>query len=386
MNLLDGKKIAIIGAGPGGLTLGRLLQLKGAEVNIYERDAHRDARPKGATLDLHEESGLRAIREAGLVEEFKQNYRPGADLMQVADENGVILFDDHAHDRLDSTRPEIDRGPLQQILLGSLTPETVKWGHHTLTISPEGDGWNIHFYDKAHPEYADLLIIADGANSKLRKFLTPVQARYSGVTIVEGTVRDSARNSPNIHQLLKGGKIFAMGDNKSLIISSKGDGSIVFYTGCYTHEDWAKTSRINFDNKTEVTDWFINEFKNWSSVWLELFENADTGFIPRPQYYMPFDQSWKSRSNLTILGDAAHVMPPYAGEGVNMAMLDAVELSSCLHDPQYDNLKDAISAYERLMLERSSDVTQRTMTSTEMIHSSEAKGWFLNVITGGEDE
>lgn len=119
MNLLENKKIAIIDGGPGGLTLARLLQQKGATVKVYERDAHRDARPKGATLDLHEESGLRAIREASLTEEFIQNYRPGADLIRVADENGIILFDDHAHDRLDSTRPEIDRGPLQKILLGN---------------------------------------------------------------------------------------------------------------------------------------------------------------------------------------------------------------------------------------------------------------------------
>lgn len=66
MNNLQEKKIAIVGGGPGGLTLARLLQMNGADVSVYERDKDENARPKGATLDLHDESGLRALREAGL--------------------------------------------------------------------------------------------------------------------------------------------------------------------------------------------------------------------------------------------------------------------------------------------------------------------------------
>ncbi|RYX88332.1 FAD-dependent monooxygenase, partial [bacterium] len=65
--MLENKEIAIIGGGPGGLTLARLLQLKGAKVKVYERDLNRDVRVQGATLDLHFESGLKALEEAGLI-------------------------------------------------------------------------------------------------------------------------------------------------------------------------------------------------------------------------------------------------------------------------------------------------------------------------------
>ncbi len=66
MSQTKDKIIAIVGGGPGGLTLARLLQMNGANVTVYERDASRSARVQGATLDLHEESGLKALRKAGI--------------------------------------------------------------------------------------------------------------------------------------------------------------------------------------------------------------------------------------------------------------------------------------------------------------------------------
>src|SRR6201999_430663 len=83
--LIENKEIAIIGGGPGGLTLARLLQLNGADVKVYERDVSRAVRVQGATLDLHTESGLKALDVAGLMDDFKANYRPGADRMCITD-------------------------------------------------------------------------------------------------------------------------------------------------------------------------------------------------------------------------------------------------------------------------------------------------------------
>src|ERR1700761_4572735 len=168
MNTIHNKKIAIVGAGPGGLTLARLLQMNGAAVKVYERDAHKDARPKGATLDLHEESGLKALDEAGLMEAFWANYRPGADKLRIMDRNANIIFDDESDLRGETMRPEIDRGPLQTILLDSLLPGTVIWDSQFLTLDAEGDGWKINFKNGSSA-YADIVIAADGANSKLRK-------------------------------------------------------------------------------------------------------------------------------------------------------------------------------------------------------------------------
>ena len=58
-----------------------------------------------------------------------------------------------------------------------------------------------------------------------------------------------------------------------------------------------------------------------------LFVRAEPKFIPRPQYYCSPHQQWAPLPNLTMLGDAAYIMPPHAGEGVNLAMHDACELA-----------------------------------------------------------
>src|SRR5580765_1179432 len=93
--LLQNKQIAIVGGGPGGLTLARLLQLKGADVKVYERDENREVRVQGATLDLHFESGLKALEEADLMDAFKEKYRPDNDRYRVVDQNATIFHDDH---------------------------------------------------------------------------------------------------------------------------------------------------------------------------------------------------------------------------------------------------------------------------------------------------
>ncbi|QHV99555.1 FAD-dependent oxidoreductase [Spirosoma endbachense] len=379
MNLLNNKKIAIVGGGPGGLTLARLLQMSGVDVHVYERDRHKDARPKGATLDLHEESGLAALYEAGLMEAFKANYRPGADKLRIVDKNATILFDDDANGKEETARPEIDRGPLQTILLDSLQPNTVVWNSHFVALSPQSDSWKLDFKNGTSV-IADVVIAADGANSKIRPYITAIKPFYSGVTGIEGTVYQSETASPKVHELLNGGKIFAMSDEKSLIVSSKGDGSLVFYTGCKTDEYWSQESGIDFSDKAQVLAWFKATYSGWDSVWEELVNNATAPFIPRPFYCMPLDQTWEALPNLTILGDAAHLMPPYAGEGVNMAMLDALELSKCLTSNDFPDVQSAIAAYEKQMRTRASETALATLESTAALHSPEAISFLIDIV------
>ncbi len=377
MEKIKNKRIAIIGGGPGGLTLARLLQMNGVDVKVYERDVNKDARVQGATLDLHEDSGLKAIRAAGLMDAFKENYRPGADKMRITDKHASILFDQHADQVSEETfgdeyfRPEIDRGPLRKILLESLQPDTVFWDSHFKTMAEVGDSWKIEFNNGSFA-LADIVVAADGANSKVRPFITPLRPFYSGITIVEGAVYNAEEQTPDIYKLVNGGKVFAFGDEKSLILSSKGDGSITFYTGSKTEEVWYKESNIDFNNKSHVKDWFLKEFDGWNSIWLDLIKKAEPHFIPRPQYCMPLNQSWPSHPNLTMLGDAAHVMPPYAGEGVNMAMLDALELTNCLLNPEILDVQSAIASYENGMLLRFAEAASMTLDQTELLHSANA--------------
>ena len=148
-----------------------------------------------------------------------------------------------------------------------------------------------------------------------------------------------------------------------------GDGSLAFYCGFNAVESWTKDCGIDFSDNQQLLRWFKETFDGWGAIWTELFTKADSIFIPRPLYYMPLDQQWETLPNLTMLGDAAHLMPPYAGEGVNMAMLDALELSRCLLSGSFINTKDAIAAYEKQMLLRAAETTAMTLEQTAWMHS-----------------
>jgi 2-polyprenyl-6-methoxyphenol hydroxylase-like FAD-dependent oxidoreductase len=385
--LLDNKQVAIIGGGPGGLTLARLLQLKGVTVKVYERDFNKDVRVQGATLDLHFESGLKVMEAAGLMDAFKANYRLGADKGRVIDKHGNIIYDEHnevADEDFGNEyfRPEIDRGPLRNMLLNSLEPGTVVWDSQFASMAQVDGQWKIEFKNDTTAT-ADIVIGADGANSKIRPFVTPLKNSYSGVIILQGNIENPETAAPNIHQLLKGGKIYVHSDGKYLHLSSKGDGSLDFYISCKKEENWVQNSGIDFSDRAQVLAWFKNEFLGWDSVWLELFENAGLPIMLRPQYCMPLDQSWKAQSNITLLGDAAHLMPP-SGEGVNLAMLDALEISEVLTSNDFKDIQTAIAAYEKSMQVRGAAEAQVSLEMTIWMHAEGAQAIMVQMLNQTE--
>ncbi|MDN5395106.1 MAG: FAD-dependent monooxygenase [Chryseobacterium sp.] len=379
--VIDNQSIAIIGGGPGGLTLARLLQIHQADVKVYERDLNPYARVQGSPLDMHEGSGMDALRAADLLDEFKKNYRPGADKMLIVNEQAVIVFSDYEtkpdeNFGNEDFRPEIDRGPLRNMLLDSLEPETVVWDSHFISMEKQNNGWLLHFKNGSSA-YADLVIAADGAHSKIRPYLTDLRPIYSGILMLEGNVFNAETAAPHIKELIKDGKIMAFGNDKNLLLGQKGSGDLGFYASFRTDENWAAKSGLDFSDGKQVLEWFKKEYCDWSTIWYELFENASVPFIPRPIYYMPLDQGWETQSHLTLLGDAAHVMPPFAGEGANMAMLDALELSRCLTSDEFNTLYEAISHYETQMRQRAAKAITESLENGDKMHSETALATML---------
>src|SRR5580698_1195951 len=89
-HFLHAKRVVIVGAGPAGLTLARLMQRRGVAVQIVELDASPSARNQGGTLDLHEDSGQLALRCAGLSQAFHTVSRPEGQLSKVFDRHGQL--------------------------------------------------------------------------------------------------------------------------------------------------------------------------------------------------------------------------------------------------------------------------------------------------------
>lgn len=370
--LIKNKTVAIIGGGIGGLTLARLLQMKNANVKVYERDMNCNVRVQGSTLDLHEGTGLEAMKRAGLIHEFYAHYRPVASKMRIVNQALEIKFDDHNNEQtIAENRPEIDRAPLRNILLNALKPGTVVWDSQFISMEKQGHGWCLQFRNGT-TAYADMVIAADGANSRVRPYLSTEKRVYSGITLIEGNIYNAEKNAPKLFEFTKGGKVMAFGNEQFIGYGTKGDGSIMFVASLKVPEHSIAQSGIDFNDKDQVLMWFKTAYAGWSDKWYEFFTNDDVYFIPRPQYYFPLNQAWETQENLTMIGDAAHCMPPFAGEGANVAMQDAFELAECLIGNKYENVKPAIAHFEKEMIIRGAAATRDTLENGERMHSKTA--------------
>ena len=368
MRAIDGKKIAIVGGGPGGLTLARLLQQSGAQVSVYERDQSRSARVQGSALDLHEDSGLAALEVAGLTEAFWVNHRSDLDSLRLTDSDGTVLHDHPRPISGPGKRPEIERGPLRDILLDSLQPGTVQWDCKLESSEFQGEQVLLHFAN-GQTSAADIAIGSDGANSRLREMVTPIRPQYVGVSLVEALVPAAKHAIPKLWGLLGGSALIALGGERTIGMGTKPDGSVLFYAGLKTDDPAARQTLEEAITPDQRVRWFRSNFKGWSDLWEPLFREA-VSMVWRPLLVCPADQHWTSKSNATLIGDAAHVMPPYAGEGVNMAMLDALVLSKFLLSEATPG--DAIAAYEAEMFSRMRSMTADTMVNTEMFYAPDA--------------
>jgi len=357
-----------VGGGPGGLTLARLLQQGGAQISVYERDPSRSARVQGIALDLHEDSGLAALAAAGLTDAFWANHRPDLDRLRLTDSEGTVLHDHSRRMSGAGKRPEIERGPLRDLLLDSLQPGTVQWDCKLESAESQGEQVSLRFAS-GRTALADIAIGSDGANSRLRELVTPIRPEYVGVSLVEGLVPAAKQSIPGLWDLLGGSALIALGGERTIGMGTKPDGSVLFYAGVKTRDDAARRSCELAQRPDERVAWFHANFQGWSEIWEPLFTEAGT-MVWRPLLVCPADQHWEPKSNVTLIGDAAHVIPPYAGEGVNMAMLDALALSRLLLSQ--DTSCDEIATYEAEMFAHMRDMTADTMVNTELFYAPDA--------------
>jgi 2-polyprenyl-6-methoxyphenol hydroxylase-like FAD-dependent oxidoreductase len=359
-------RIAIIGAGPGGLVLARILQRNSIHPAIYERDPSPEYRPQGGTLDLHYHSGQQAIRDAGLWDEFLKHARYDGQTMKILIKSADVIFKDEppAEDKVEDSRPEIDRTALRDILLQAVGKDNVMWSHVLASVQPAADNkYDLHFKDGKVDAGFDFVVGADGAWSHVRPLLTSVTPFYSGVSGVEFHITDpKGEEFDAINQLIGQGNAFAFSDGKGIQSQRLGTGGIRVYTSFATGDDesdWLKRFDTN-DPATTKAD-VLSYFEDWAPVLRDIVRLSDNTAQMRPLYMFPIGHSWESRPGLTLLGDAAHVMTPFAGEGVNAAMWDSLHLANAIvTGVSSGDLNRQVAEYEKEMFKRAEDSARRT--------------------------
>lgn len=313
-------RIAIIGSGPGGLMLARLLHLRGLAPVVFERDAHAGERPQGGSLDLHAETGQHAMRAAGLEAAFHAEARAEDQGDRLYDADATLLFDRDGHG---DDRPEIDRSALRRILLESLPDGMVRWGSKVEAIALGDSGHAV--VTAAGSQSFDVVVGADGGWSRVRALLGGAQPRYEGAVFVE--LGFDRQRHPQVDALVGAGKMFAVGDDRMLIGQRNGHNHIRGYAGWRIDE--ADARALGAMPPEAVRAATLAVYEEWSPVLRDLIVSADLLGV-RPLNALPIGHRWPGVAGVTLLGDAAHLMSPFAGEGVNLALADAVDLAEAL--------------------------------------------------------
>ncbi|MEN3539973.1 NAD(P)/FAD-dependent oxidoreductase [Microbispora sp. ZYX-F-249] len=354
MDTTPAPRIAIVGAGPGGLICARILQRRGIAATVYERDPGPAARDQGGTLDLHAGNGQIALREAGLLEEFFELARPEGQEMRQMDPAGTILFH-HVPEQGERVKPEIDRGRLRDLLLKSLQPGTVRWGHALRAVGGPVEGpRQLHFTDGTTIE-ADLVVGADGAWSTVRRAVSGATPRYTGVSFLEAWFHDVETRHPGIAELVGQGSAAAADGDRGLFAQRNGGDRIRVYIIQRVPADWITAGGLTPVDTDGLRAHLLERYRDWSPRLRRLIADNDGPYVDRPIFALPVPHAWEHNPTMTLLGDAAHLMPPL-GVGVNLAMLDACELALAI--ARHDTVGEAVRAYEETMLPRSTEMAR----------------------------
>ena len=340
--------ITIIGAGLGGLTLARVLEVHGVESVVYDLDGSPTARHQGGMLDMHEESGQMALRAAGVFAGFERAVLPGGDASRVLDKHGAVLLESAGN----GERPEIDRGALRDLLLAALPERTVRWGSEVTAVRPVAAGHELTFAD-GRTEITELLIGADGAWSRVRPLLTSDRPVYAGISFVEIRVRRARAEHPRLADVVGDGSLFALDDERGILAHRESGDELCVYLAVKKPAEWASSAAVS---RAEL----LTLFSDWHPDLRALILDGEDAVLPRPVYALPIGGHWSRVPGVTLIGDAAHLMSPFAGEGANLAMQDGAELARAIV-AHPDDVEAALGAYERAMFPRARAAAEESM-------------------------
>lgn len=365
-------RVAIVGAGPVGLTLARLLLNKpNIDFVVFESEKSRDARGQGGSLDLHPTTGLAALKEADLYDEFLRRARFDGEALIICDKNFTKFVELSGSDERSSHgRPEIDRISLREMLLNSVPPHKIRWGCHLRTIDEDHN----LIFDHGIETGFDLIVGAEGAWSKTRKLLSDQTPNYSGISGTIFEIPNAKETAPECYKLTNRGSLFSYTGGRSIMSQYQGDGSLKLAVYATRPENWAENASLDIHDLEATKKAILDECHDWAPELLQYVQYGQNVEF-RPLYMLPIGWSWENHPGVTLIGDAAHVMTPFAGQGVNLGMQDALMLSRAIikganSTSPKDTLPAEIKLFEKDLFVRAKETATFTNDMMTMLFFS----------------
>jgi 2-polyprenyl-6-methoxyphenol hydroxylase-like FAD-dependent oxidoreductase len=359
-------KIAIVGAGLGGLTAASTLRRAGFDVQVYEQ-ARRFERI-GAGIQMMPNS-MKVLRAIGVEERIRPtSFQPFSHLNRAWDTGEVLRELPMPEDLFGAPYLCMHRGDLHEALALGLPAEIIHIGRKLAGLDQRGGQVILTFTDGSHAQ-ADAVIGADGVHSTVREIIIgPDRPIHRGRIAYRAVFRSV---------LLKGVDV---GPSRTKWWGV--DRHIVIY---YTRPD---RSEIYFVTSVpEPAVWLTPE--SWSAKGdVKELRAAYEGFHPDVRGVLeacPDCHKWAilereplrtwSDGRVALLGDACHPMTPYMAQGAATAIEDAAVLTRCLQEMEGEDIPDAFRRYEKTRKPRTSRIQAVSSANTWMKGGDDDTSW-----------
>ncbi len=357
-------RIAIIGAGIGGLAAACALRQRGMEVALYERSTKLEE--VGAGLQIGP-NGFKVLRALGLEDALMHSAFEPLSIMSITWDEGRLRFRQPlkavAREKFGAPYMTAHRADLHDMLRRAAADTPLTLGANCIGAETVKASAVARFADGSMAE-ADVVIAADGIRSAIRaQHFGADKPRFTEMMAWRCIVPMDCvptRVGPGGSVALDHGEYFGwIGPNGHVIcypIGVNGDKLNIF--GGHVTNEWVEESWSVPSSREEL----IAAKTGWNEALLEMFRHVEHVYKwgiydrdPLPQW---------TRGRVTLLGDAAHPTMPTLAQGANMAIEDGYVLARALVK-HGDDIETALKAYVAERLPRTSWVTLKSREQFE---------------------
>ncbi len=377
--------VAIIGAGIGGVALAVACLHRGIPFTIYERDTNFDARSQGYGLTLQQASkAMKGLGITSLDGVISTKHIVHNTEGKVLGEWGTRKWlEEEIKNPAKRTNIHIARQSLRLALLEQLGGNnSVQWGHQLLNLTASENDVELNFQvnGEIKTAKADLVVGADGIRSAVRKIIIGEEAtplRYLDCIVILGICPLSALEDVS-SPLLDSATVFqtANGNERIYIMPYTAD-SVMWQLSFPISEKEAK--ELSAKGAKALKEEACLRTK-WHAPIPQILEATPENLISGYPVYdreLLHSELLQKNKNITLIGDAAHPMSPFKGQGANQALLDALKLArkiykGCNTKSNWREIglrERVLNDFETEMLERSAAKVKDSADAAQFLHS-----------------